>query len=601
MSGNEQSEQTPQPEGWPTEFAVLLQTLPFFQGLDRAALQAVANQLEWFSLPAGATLFRQGDPPDSLFIVVSGSLSAHAELADGRQQMVGTISAGETVGEMALISGRPRSATVRAVRDTELFRFDKVDFDRLVAAYPRAMLHLARLTVRRLESANIGRGSQLQPRTFAIIPHGPETAVRPFAHALAAAFARMKSAELVTREQGGEQTSDWFDRVEAGRNFVVYEADADCTAWSRLCLRQADSVILVANAAHSPSVFPVLAELGRHGVGERRVDLVLLNESNAPPTGTAAWIKQQPVAMHHHVRDSSDIQRLARILAGRAIGLVLSGGGARGFAHLGVIRALREANVPIDLVGGTSMGAIVAAGLAAEWTNEEMYDRYRRCFVSTNPLSDYTLPIVALVSGRKVSHLLRGEFGAAQIEDLVLPFFCMTANLSSGRPTPHRAGLLWRWLRASVAIPGVLPPVFDQGEVHVDAGAINNLPVDVMRQISAGPVIAVDVGSDSAFTVSDEHLEMPPLWRLLLRRRTDGPKLPNIFQILWRAGTVNGGPLVQSARERADMLLQPPLETVDMLNWKAFDRAIDLGYRHASEKLAQVSAAGGAAGSVLVV
>jgi NTE family protein len=287
----------------------------------------------------------------------------------------------------------------------------------------------------------------------------------------------------------------------------------------------------------------------------------------------------------HHVRGARDYERIVRLLTGRAVGLVLSGGGARGFAHLGVVRALREHGVPIDIVGGSSMGGILAAGVASDWDDADLVERFRRCFVDTNPLSDFTLPIVSLVSGRKVGQLLKRELGEIDIEDLPLPFFCVSSNLTTGRTAVHQQGPLWRWLRASVAIPGVLPPVFHGGEVYVDGGAMNNLPVDVMREKGRGPVIGVDVGADSAFTTDIEATETPPWWNLLFGRR-GGRRRPNILQILWRTGMVNSATATMLRRTQSDLLLTPALESLDLLDWKSFARAIDIGYRDACERLA---------------
>lgn len=219
-----------------------------------------------------------------------------------------------------------------------------------------------------------------------------------------------------------------------------------------------------------------------------------------------------------------------------------------------------------------------------EWTHEELVERFRRTFVDTNPLNDYTLPLVSLVSGRKVSRLLRQEFGEIDIEDLCLPFFCASSNLTTGRLAVHRRGPLWRWLRASVAIPGVLPPIFQGGEVHVDGGSMNNLPVDVMREVGRGPVIGVDVGSDRAFTADFDDVDVPGLWKAMSWFRAKKKRV-NIFQILWRSGMVNSATATAAHREQTDLLLQPPLETVDMLNWQAFERAIEAGYRYTVERL----------------
>jgi NTE family protein len=229
------------------------------------------------------------------------------------------------------------------------------------------------------------------------------------------------------------------------------------------------------------------------------------------------------------------------------------------------------------------MGGILAAGVAADWSDAELALRFKRCFVDTNPLSDFTLPLVSLVSGRKVSMLLRRELGDVDIEDLPLPFFCVSSNLTTGRIAVHQHGTLWRWLRASVSIPGVLPPVVQGGEVLVDGGAMNNLPVDVMRAKARGPVIGVDVGMDRAFTADAEASEMSP-WRLFAER--GGRRRPNILQILWRAGMVNSAAATLERRTQSDLLITPDLESLDLLDWKGYARAMEIGYRDACERLA---------------
>jgi NTE family protein len=218
-----------------------------------------------------------------------------------------------------------------------------------------------------------------------------------------------------------------------------------------------------------------------------------------------------------------------------------------------------------------------------------MSERYRRSFVDSNPVNDYTFPFIALSRGHKVSRLLQREFGQVLIEDLRVPFFCISANLSSGRATEHGAGALWQALRASVAIPGVLPPVFRGEEVLVDGAAINNLPVDVMHRHQPGFVIGVDVGADRSFTADAAQGEGPPLWKFFARR-ADGRKRINIFQVLMRAGMVNSATAAAQQRELADLLLKPTLANIDLLNWKAFDRAIATGYEYACRALERADA-----------
>jgi NTE family protein len=583
-------ERDPNSETWDLNrgAAWLVRALPLFQGLDDALLDAIVNEIEWFALPGGTTLFEAGDPPDALYLVVSGSLGAYAQSPEGHRRLVGRVMAGEAAGEMALISGTPRTATLIALRDTELGRLSSAVFERLMLSHPQGLLGLSRLMVQRLvASQRQPRGRRAIPKTFAIAPHDERVDAQRFAARLATCLAQIGSTELLSGLRGAEHTSDWFHAVERTNDFVVYLCDATPTSWSKLCLRQADVLLLLALAEGQATEWPMLVD--QHRATALRTELVILHEERITRNASRRWLDLKPGAPHHQVRNLNDIARVARLLTGKGLGVVLSGGGARGFAHIGVLRAMREAGVVIDAIGGASIGAVIAAGFALEWDHEEMLMRMRRSFVDTNPVNDYTLPLLSLVSGRKVSSLLRREFADHAIEDLPTPYFCVSTNLSSGQLVVHRRGELCRWLRASVAIPGVLPPVVDQGELFVDGATINNLPVDVMREAGLGRVIGVDVGADSTFTTDSVDSDAPPLWKVLRWFRRRQQRI-NILQVLWRSGMVNSAANTIARRELSDLLLQPPLEQIDMLNWQAFDRAIEAGYRYAQRRLEEWTA-----------
>src|SRR5579871_2370751 len=138
-----------------SDLRIVLDTLPLFTGLEAATLRAIATELEWLSLPGGAALFEPGEASDALYIVLSGCLGVMGTGLAGAR-MVGRVQAGDTVGEMGLISGRNRTARVVALRDTELARLSRTAFDRVFGRHPEAMLRMARLTVDRLESAQSG-------------------------------------------------------------------------------------------------------------------------------------------------------------------------------------------------------------------------------------------------------------------------------------------------------------------------------------------------------------------------------------------------------------------------------------------------------------
>jgi NTE family protein len=532
-------------------------------GVDPETLEALAAGAVHFSLPAGSVLFESGSTPDGVYLLASGRLGVKTP---GSARLTAEIERSELVGEAGWLLREPRSATVIALRDSELLLLPTLLLDTIAAHSTLFSLALARHCARRLRRSNRQQADATRARVFTIVPNSIEIDVASFATRLVTEFIRAGRTELVWDARASTHTASWFNRIEELNDYVVYVADPSASGWTRQCCRQADVVLLLAPAGSKERPWPSgLADAAR--ARGARVELALLHDERVEPGAATRWLGGSPVVQHHHIVDSADLGRLARLLTRRGVGLVLSGGGARGFAHLGVIRALREARVPIDFIGGVSIGSIIAAGVAVGWSDEEMCMRYRRSFVDTNPVNDYTFPFVALTRGRKVSRLLQREYGDVLIEDVRRPFFCISANLTTGRALEHRDGRLADALRASVAIPGVLPPVYRGDDVLVDGATINNLPVDIMQNHAPGLVIGSDVGAD----------------RFALGQR--GERRINIFQILMHSGLVNAASSAAAQRGLADVLLKPPLANVDLLNWHAFDRAIQAGYEYARAEL----------------
>jgi len=585
----------------PFDTSELLRDVPLFRHLDTAAFAELEGELEWFAMPGGAVLFEFGEESDALYVLKSGSLGAFKPDAEGRFVLEGIVAAGETVGELGLIVDQPRSATVRALRDSELLRLSRRGFTALVEHHPEAMLQAARLAVQRLIARTVRR-PLTAVRTFAVLPHDAGVDARGFAVRLREALARYGSCALIDAKTGLGNTSTWFSAIESRFRFVLYLADAGqqdegqgpsgaaaAAEWRELCVRQADCFVLPTNADGEASAWPEFIDVEPDRTMQRPCHLVLLQRGEILLGSGRAWKAAMPDAQLHHVRRGDDIERIARLLTGRSIGLVLSGGGARGFAHIGVVRALREAGMRIDSVGGTSIGAIIGAGVAADWSDEEMLEKYRRAFVDGRPLRDYTFPFTALVSGRRVSRLLREAFGTRDIEDLALPYYCVSANLTVGRVHVHRSGPVWLWLRASSAIPGVLPPVFHRGEVYVDGAVMNNLPTDIMRQQAVGEIVAVDISADDVLRADVEEYALPSAWRLFLEKM-GRPRRPGILSILLRSGMVNAEAASIERRAYTNLLLAPPLQDIELLDWFAYERAIEAGYRHACEVIGRAGA-----------
>jgi NTE family protein len=550
------------------------------RGVGAAALEALADGAVHFSLPAGDTLFESGSIPDGVYLLASGRLGVRLA---GSVSFAAEIERGELVGEAGWLLQEPRAATVLALRDSELLWLPHAVLEAVAAESSKFSLAIAQLCARRLRRSNGAAPAPKRARVFALVPNSEEIDAIGFAAQLVAELSRSGKVELVWDVRATTHTSGWFSRLEELNDYVIYATDPADSGWTRQCCRQADVILGLAHADAPVRPWPhsVTGPAAHRGA---RIELALIHQGRFAAGTAAGWLRTLPAALHHHVVDAEDFGRVARLLTRRGVGLVLSGGGARGFAHLGVIRALREARVPLDFVGGASIGAIIAAGVAMGWSDKEMRARYRRSFVETNPVNDYTFPFVALTRGRKVSRLLEREYGEALIEDLRRPFFCISANLSAGRALEHREGLLSQALRASVAIPGILPPVFRGEEVLVDAAAINNLPVDIMQRQAPGLVIGCDVGADYNFSAHGAPGEGPPFWKFFARGRS-GRRRINIFQILMHAGMVNSVSGLAAQRTLADVMLKPPLADIDLLNWQAFDPVIEAGYQYARRAL----------------
>ena len=381
---------------------------------------------------------------------------------DGHDVLMARIPAGETVGEMGLLDGGIRSATVEALRDTELLKFDKTSYEDRLLRDPRSIHALISLLVRRLRKTTHTENCTTLPSwTIAVVPLALDVDHRRVANDLHKQLSSDGQRTILLDCMSAERSTGWFHAAEAGNDITLYCAEPANHQWTNLCLRQADRILFIASATSAFATPPWLA-----GQRLRRpADLVLLHDSGRSGLHPKApWREHVPVDLICHVRTGnvSDIGRLAR-LSWRATTLVLSAGGARGFAHLGVVRALREARVPIDLIGGCSMGSIVGAAVALEWDDVEIRERLRHSFVNTNPVNDYTLPFLSLIKGRKVARLLEQNFGGLRIEELWRPFSCVSTNLTTGTLAVHRDGPLVDALHASISIPGLLPPVIIGG------------------------------------------------------------------------------------------------------------------------------------------
>ncbi len=592
-----------------------------FGELDEETLRSIQGEIEWVELSGGDALLHQGDLDTDVYIVMNGRLAIVVKGTDGHERIVDEVIRGESVGEMALLSKESRSASVYAIRDTTLIKIPQAGFDRLMEKHPQSVLNIVHVIIRRFRQTLQSARSAPHAAALTLVPLSPNANFTDFAGRLAEALAPFKTTAHVTSTSfrlhleaaGFDRESDsdvtqfelvrWLDELESKHDLVVYQADPSLSEWSRQCLRQADHVLLVtcADAPKTPGEIEIEVMGAHSGPISVRKSLVLLYpDGSRNPSGTKEWLAGRNLHRHHHVRldTPADFAHLARMLTGRAVGLALSGGGARGFAHIGVVRAMKKAGIPIDAIGGTSMGAVISAEYATGWDEKKMIEKDRTI---ASVLSDYTLPLVSLLSGRKFSRMLKRFFGDVEIEDLWMPYFCVSSNLTRAAMGVHRSGLLRLAVRASGTLAGLMPPLVIDGDLHVDGALFDNLPIDVMRaEVDGGFVIGVDVSPPidlaknaayddglSGFSVLGNTLNP-------FAEKQTYATIANIIQRAFEVGSIRDQ-RTRLAKEAADLYLRPPVERFGLFAQKAIEEIVEVGYEDAIDKLGEWAKKSGAA------
>lgn len=595
----------------------------FLQGIEPEALELLCNHLEWVEVPGGSTLISQGEPGESMYITVSGRLRAYVRDADGQQRRVADMGRGQIIGEISLFTDAPRAATVVAVRDSVLVRLTKDMFKHLLASSAQVSIALTRQIIQRLQ-AGPAPAAMERPVALGLLPISAGVELRAFGDALAQQLSRIGSVRVVdsatvdaelhtpgiSHREGADATANrriamLLDEIEARHDFVLLLADPEPTPWTRRVSRHCDELLLLADARAEPAVHPIESQclMRRSPLTEAAEILVLLHPGDTQcPQGTQQWLARRPVADHIHVRPAleRDMARLARIQSRTAVGLVLAGGGARGFAHLGVYRALQEQGVEIDCVGGTSIGSVMAAYVASDQPLDRVMANARSAF-ATNPTGDWSLlPLLSLIKGQRLRRILEQAVHRlvgfpAQIEDLWKNYYCVATNYSKASEQIVRRGSLVKSLLASISIPGALPPVVHEGDLLCDGGTFNNFPVDVMRGMrGVGTVIGVDLNFRKPRRVDLE--DVPTNWALLRDRlRPRGQrryKLPSLASYLMNVTILYSMSRQRQSQQLTDLYFNPPLDRVGMLEWNRFEQIVQQGYAHGNEVLEKLDAAG---------
>jgi NTE family protein len=526
----------------------------------------------------GDSLVEAQAPSDELYLLISGRIAAFSP--DAPTQVGRVHRPGAIIGGPEFLSDERHTATLSAMRDSEVRVLSRAVLETLLYDRPELLAELARLSLSRLKDREAA--SARKASILGFIAVCDSVAMRDVAERLAQRMRGLGKSVIVLGADDAAPAAALSD-LERRFDYILMAAERPDLDFTHYCGRQIDRLVLV-GSTHSPLPDGPLAfaaaAIRRHGL----IDLILIHPTaTALPMSAERWLAAAPIARLFHMRvdDHADLNRLARTFTGRSIGLALSGGGARAYAHIGALRALSELGVAFDFLAGTSMGAVIAAGVAMGWDHDELDKRIRDAFVSSSPISDIAFPLLAMSRGSEVDRRLETHFAETSISDLWRPFTCVSTDLTTGDRCAHRSGRLRDALRASISLPGILPPVILDGHVHVDGALVCNLPADVLREQHDGPTLGINVAQTSGL-FPEELMLRPAGWRWL----TSGAWLkgPPIVSVLIRSATLPAAASNIGQSHVADLTITPDLGDVQLRDWKCYGPAVAAGYKATMEQ-----------------
>jgi predicted acylesterase/phospholipase RssA/CRP-like cAMP-binding protein len=598
-----------------------LYTIDNFNKLDRSTLTKLVSSMKLIFLEGGEILINEGECENSLFIVYHGRLRVYktvfplesdqeSEIISKKyhEEMICEIAQGELVGEVSFLINSSRTRTVRAIRDSILLKLDQNYINQQDIQHINVLLSMSLSSLRRLVKTNKSTENKLNISNIAIAPAGNSNHI-PFVEPFVKALNKIKPTILVNRsyclKHFGEDIMDsriddqyhtklttWLKSLEQQYSYVVYEADHQMTPWTNRCMREADKVLFIAQSNIDPTLNAI-----EHSVFNEKInclpitDLVIIHpEDTASIVNTQKWLNDRLVHLHHHIKLNipGHFSKLCRYIAERSFCLILNGGGARAWSHLGVLKAIEELHIPIDFIGGTSQGALIGgmyaqSGLAV--TNE-LCEKFG---VQSN--NDYTFPLLSILKGKKVTHIFKQCFNETHIEDLWTSFFCVSTDLSQDKLYIHNRDLLWKAIRASTSLPGIYPPfVSKEGNILVDGAVMNNMPVDIMRkQVGGCKILTVSCNFNQG--KQNRKSPMGPWvsgWHFLKELILSGKNIKNfqtICTILNTSLKLASTEHQQSMERAADYLLKVDTSRFDFLDFRSIHKIREIGYVTAMEQL----------------
>lgn len=592
--------------------------LDMFGDISTEAMNDLLDGTEIRYFTSGQVLIEEGDEADGLHIVVSGRLQVETVNDEQNTVVLAEVRAPETVGELALLSDTVRTATVYAIRESTVAFLNKALFDELIVQQPHMLMPLSKLIVQRHIEKSKRTNNIVKDQSIAIIPLDRRLPLRRFLHQLKREMRNLgnpllldaRSFDTLYGKKGVAQTefsdvfnsaiAEWLDDKENSYQEILYLTDPTLSSWTKRCINRADKIILLADADSENSsklreIEHDLRKILQNARYQRKVDLVLLHgKSVENPSNTARWLRKRDINAYHHIRidDSEHMARLARRICGCARGIVFSGGGARGYAHLGVQKVIEKHGISIDYIGGSSMGGLLGASMAMGQDCESI-NRLSAVFAKKSALYDYTLPLASLMKSAKLTRFCHEVYNETRIEDLWIPFFCVSSNLADGKEVVHDRGPLWRVVRSTISLPGIFSPVpTPSGQLLIDGAVLNTFPVDVMQEKLGGRGSIIGVNVSQIVEIREYYNYGTSLsgWQVLMSRLNPLSKkirIPRLVETLLRSTDIKSIIRLNETKAILDVLIEPDVSEIPLMEFKSYKRISDIGYDEAVKVLTE--------------
>ena len=563
-----------------------------FGDLTETQLKEIFAISEVVHLNTGDYIFKEGNTENTLYIVLTGRCRALAKTDKGLKAL-GDISAGEPVGEFALFTREPRSASVIALRKSTVLKIEESDYNNLVAKNPGFANKLTEFVIKRMRRNAFQQHKQSAPKNIAVVKLQPQQDITPWTNETKQQLGLMDVAINVyyANSQAVDSTKDFFDELDEhqGLNFLV--CDDQHEEWAKQCITYCDLVLVVSDFYASEDIKPIENQLNLYtsNILNKKVYLILLHpENGSMPTNTRRWFKGRQLNLHLHIRKNNqkDIRRFSRIITNRAVGLVLGGGGAKGFSHIGTAKAMMESGIEFDFVGGTSAGALFGILLTFVDFDIDEAIRLGKSGAEKKPTSsDFHFPFLSLMTGKKMRSIFSDSFGDNYIEDLWISSYIISTNYSTASLKVHETGLTRQQIEASIAIPGVFPPVIIDKNIYVDGGVMDNLPIETMYQKPVSHIIAIALSVQTPHLVEIETI--PTAWDIFINKITKKRRfrLPSMSTILINSLTLNSVQKQATSKSQVAIYLEMDLRSFGFLDWSKWKQLIDKGYQQTKDYL----------------